>query len=61
VARVLPISDVKTRLPELVTGVEGREEEIDRSRAVLSGGGCELSFEELFGEPLPPPKSRRRK
>jgi prevent-host-death family protein len=28
VARVLPISEVKTRLPELVTGVEEREEEI---------------------------------
>jgi serine/threonine protein kinase len=28
VARILPISEVKTRLPELVTGVEKREEEI---------------------------------
>lgn len=27
-ARILPISEVKTRLPELVTGVEKREEEI---------------------------------
>ena len=27
-ARVLPISEVKARLPELVTGVEAREEEI---------------------------------
>lgn len=27
-ARILPISEVKTRLPELVTGVERREEEI---------------------------------
>jgi antitoxin YefM len=27
-ARILPISDVKARLPELVTGVENREEEI---------------------------------
>jgi prevent-host-death family protein len=27
-ARVLPISEVKARLPELVTGVEDREEEI---------------------------------
>lgn len=26
--RILPISEVKTRLPELVTGVERREEEI---------------------------------
>src|SRR3990172_5507544 len=28
VARILPISEVKTRLPELVTGVERREEEV---------------------------------
>lgn len=27
-AKILPISDVKTRLPELVTGVEEREEEV---------------------------------
>lgn len=27
-ARILPISEVKARLPELVTGVEQREEEI---------------------------------
>ena len=27
-ARILPISAVRTRLPELVTGVEDREEEI---------------------------------
>ena len=27
-ARILPISEVKARLPELVSGVEGREEEI---------------------------------
>ncbi len=27
-ARILPISEVKARLPELVTGVEEREEEI---------------------------------
>jgi antitoxin YefM len=27
-AKILPISDVKTRLPELVTGVTEREEEI---------------------------------
>jgi prevent-host-death family protein len=26
--RILPISEVKTRLPELVTGVEGRGEQI---------------------------------
>lgn len=27
-AKILPISEVKTRLPELVSGVEEREEEI---------------------------------
>jgi prevent-host-death family protein len=27
-ARILPISEVKARLPELVTGVEHREEEV---------------------------------
>ena len=27
-ARILPISEVKARLPELVTGVEDREEEV---------------------------------
>jgi prevent-host-death family protein len=27
-AKTLPISEVKTRLPELVTGVEDREEEV---------------------------------
>jgi antitoxin YefM len=27
-ARILPISEVKARVPELVSGVEGREEEI---------------------------------
>jgi hypothetical protein len=27
-ARILPISEVKARLPELVSGVEGREEEM---------------------------------
>src|SRR5919108_2636512 len=28
VAKTLPLSEVKTRLPELVTGVEEREEEV---------------------------------
>ena len=27
-ARILPIAEVKARLPELVTGVEDREEEV---------------------------------
>jgi prevent-host-death family protein len=98
VARILPISEVKTRLPELVTGVERREEEvivtrkgkpvavvvnyaeyerlketldvladpgmmrqITRSRAFFARGGKGLSFEEVFGEPLRPPKKRKRR
>jgi len=93
----LPISEVKTRLPELVTGVETREEEIvvtrkgkpvavvvnyaeyerlketldvladpglmrqiHRSKAFFARGGRGLSFEEVFGEPLPRPKKRKR-
>jgi len=97
VARILPISEVKTRLPELVTGVEAREEEIvvtrkgkpvavvvnyaeyerlketldvladpalmrqiRRSQAFYARGGRGLSFEEVFGEPLRPPKKRKR-
>jgi prevent-host-death family protein len=96
-ARVLPISEVKARLPELVTGVEDREEEIVVTRKgkpaavivnhaeyerlketvdVLSdpdlmrqirlsqrfyqGHRRGLSFEDVFGEPLVPPKRRMR-
>ncbi|HSF18057.1 MAG TPA: type II toxin-antitoxin system Phd/YefM family antitoxin [Vicinamibacteria bacterium] len=96
-ARILPISEVKTRLPELVTGVERREEEIIvtrkgkpvavvvnyaeyerlketldvladsdlmrqivRSQRFFSRGGRGLSFEDVFGEPNPPPKKRKR-
>ena len=96
-ARVLPISEVKARLPELVTGVEDREEEIIVTRkgkpaAVLvnhaeyerlketvdvlsdpdlmrqirlsqrfyAAGRRGLSFEDVFGEPLTPPKRRSR-
>ncbi len=33
-AKILPISEVKTRLPELVTGVERREEEVIVTRKV---------------------------
>jgi prevent-host-death family protein len=98
VARILPISEVKTRLPELVTGVERREEEIivtrkgkpvavvvnyaeyerlketldvladpelmrqiAQSKAFFSQGGRGLSFEEVFGEPIRPPKKRKRR
>ena len=96
-ARVLPISEVKARLPELVTGVQDREEEIIVTRkgkpaAVLvshseyerlketvdvlsdpdlmrqirlsqrfyAAGRRGLSFEDVFGERLIPPKRRSR-
>ncbi len=95
--RILPISEVKARLPELVTGVEDREEEVVVTRkgkpaAVLmshaeyrrlketvdvlsdpalmeqvvasrrhfSAGRRSLAFEDVFGEPLVPPRKRRR-
>ena len=96
-AKTLPISEVKTRLPELVSGVEEREEEIVvtrkgkpaavlvnyaeyerlkesldvlsdrnlmgqilRSKKFYSKGGKGMSFEEVFGEPLRPPKRRKQ-
>ncbi len=96
-ARTLPISAVKTHLPELVSGVEDREEEvivtrkgrpaavllnyaeyqrlratldvlgdpvlldqIRRSRRFFSTRRRGLSFEDLFGEPLKPPRKRAR-
>lgn len=34
-AKILPLSEVKTRLPEVVTGVEEREEEV-----VVTKNGC---------------------
>ncbi len=95
--KTLPISEVKARLPELVTGVEEREEEVVVTRkgkpaAVLinyaeyerlketldvlsdpdlmqqireseqfyARGGRGLSFEEVFGEPVGPRKTRKR-
>jgi len=95
-SKTLPISEVKTRLSELVTGVAEREEEvvvtrngrpaavlmnyaeyerlketldvltdselmrqIRKSRAFYRSGKRGLSFEDLFGEPLLPPKRRR--
>jgi len=95
-AKILPISEVKTHLPALVAGVEEREEEvvvtrngrpaavlvnyaeyarlketldvltdselmrqIRKSRAFYRSGKRGLSFEDLFGEPLLPPKRRR--
>ena len=96
VVRTLPISEVKTRLPELVTDIEEREEEvvvtrngkpvavlvnyaeyervketinilsdadlmrqIRKSQAFYAAGKRGLSFDEVFGEPLVPPKKRR--
>lgn len=96
-AKTLPISEVKMRLPELVSGVEEREEEIvvtrkgkpaavlvnyaeyerlketldvlsdrqlmrqiRRSREFYAKGGKGFSFEEVFGEPLRPPKKPKR-
>jgi prevent-host-death family protein len=96
-AKTLPISEVKARLPELVTSIAEREEEvvvtrngkpaavlinyaeyervketidilsdadlmrqIRKSQAFYGTGQKGLSFEEVFGEPLVPPKKRRR-
>lgn len=95
--KTLPISEVKAKLPELVTGVSEREEEvvvtkngkpaavlinydeyerlketidvlsdpdlmrqIRASQRYFARGGKGLSFEDVFGEPLIPPKRRRR-
>jgi antitoxin YefM len=97
VAKTLPISEVKARLPELVTGIAECEEEvvvtrngkpaavlinyaeyervketidilsdpdlmrqIRKSQAFYETGQKGLSFDEVFGEPLVPPKKRRR-
>ena len=96
-ARTLPISEVKARLAELVTGIEEREEEVVVTRrgkpaAVLvnyaeyerlketvdvlsdsdlmrqirlsqrfyAAGRRGLSFEDVFGERLIPPRRRSR-
>jgi len=96
-AKILPISEVKARLPELVTGIAEREEEvvvtrngkpaavlinyaeyervketidilsdtdlmrqIRKSQAFYETGQKGLSFDEVFDEPLVPPKKRRR-
>ena len=95
--KILPISEVKAKLPELVTGVSEREEEvvvtkngkpaavlvnyaeyerlketidvlsdpdlmghIHASQRYFAKGGKGLSFEDVFGEPLTPPKRRGR-
>jgi antitoxin YefM len=97
-AKILPISEVKARLPELVNGVAEREEEIvvtrngrpaamlvsyaeyerlketldvlsdpelmrqiRQSEADIAAGRKGLSFEEVFGEPLFPPKRKTKK
>ncbi|MGH7230087.1 MAG: type II toxin-antitoxin system Phd/YefM family antitoxin [Nitrospiraceae bacterium] len=96
-SKTLPISEVKARLPQLVTGVQEREEEvvvtrngkpaavlinyaeyerlketvdvlsdpdmmrqIRRSQNFYAKGKEGLSFEDVFGEPLVPPKRRSR-
>jgi antitoxin YefM len=96
-AKTLPISEVKARLPELVTGVDEREEEvvvtkngrpaarlvnydeyrrqrdtldilsdpdlvrqIQQSRRFYARRAKGLSFQEVFGEPLVPVKTRAR-
>jgi len=96
-SKTLPISEVKARLPELVSRIQQREEEvvvtrngkpaavlvnyaeyerlkesldvlsdpglmrqIEQSRAFYAVGRRGLTFEDVFGEPLPPPRKRRR-
>ncbi|MEX2240904.1 MAG: type II toxin-antitoxin system Phd/YefM family antitoxin [Burkholderiales bacterium] len=96
-AKTLPISEVKARLPELVSRIQQREEEvvvtrngkpaavlvnyaeyerlkesldvlsdpglmrqIEQSRAFYAAGRRGLIFEDVFGEPLLPPRKRRR-
>lgn len=96
-ARILPISEVKARLPELVSGVHERDEEVvitrngkpaailinaseyerlketidvlsdpDLMRQIRSSlrfyaaGRKGLSFEDVFGEPLRPRRTRGR-
>jgi prevent-host-death family protein len=96
-SKTLPISEVKARLPELVSRIQQREEEvvvtrngkpaavlvnyaeyerlkesldvlsdpglmrqIEQSRAFYAAGRRGLTFEDVFGEPLLPPRKRRR-
>ena len=97
-AKIMPISEVKARLPELVNRVEELEEEvivtrngkpaamlvsyadyerlketldilsdpemmrqIRASEAYFASGKKGLSFEQVFGEPLPPRKRKTRR
>lgn len=97
-AKILPISEVKAKLPELVNRVEELEEEIivtrngkpaamlvsyadyerlketldvlsdpelmrqiRQSEAEIAAGKRGLSFEEVFGEPLVPPKRKKKR
>jgi prevent-host-death family protein len=97
-SKILPISEVKARLPELVSRIQQREEEvvvtrngkpaavlvnyaeyerlkesldvlsdpglmrqIEQSRAFYAAGRRGLTFEDVFGEPLLPPRKRRRR
>lgn len=96
-SKTLPISEVKARLPELVSRIQQREEEvvvtrngkpaavlvnyaeyerlkesldvlsdpglmrqIEQSRAFYAAGRRGSTFEDVFGEPLLPPRKRRR-
>jgi len=96
-SKILPISEVKAKLPEIITGVEEREEEVvvtrkgkpaavlvnyfeyeriketldvlsdpdlmqqlRKSQAFYKKDKKGLTFEEIFGEPLVPPKKSRR-
>jgi prevent-host-death family protein len=96
-SKTLPISEVKARLPELVSRVQQREEEvvvtrngkpaavlvnyaeyerlkesldvlsdpglmrqIEQSRAFYAAGRRGSTFEDVFGDPLLPPRKRRR-
>jgi prevent-host-death family protein len=96
-SKTFPISEVKARLPELVTGVQERDEEvvitrngrpaavlvsyseyerlketldvlsdpdmmrqIEESRIFYASGKRGASFEDVFGEPLHPPRQKKR-
>jgi prevent-host-death family protein len=96
-SKTLPISEVKARLPELVSRIQQREEEvvvtrngkpaavlvnyaeyerlkesldvlsdpglmrqIEQSRAFYAAGRRGSTFEDVFGDPLLPPRKRRR-
>jgi len=61
-AKTLPISEVKARLPELVAGVSDPDlmRQIRAAERYFARGGKGVSFEEVFDEPLRRPKRRAR-